>query len=633
MLANKLMSALSGGVEDKRYVDDVFSAYTYTGNSATQTISNGIDLAGKGGLVWIKGRSTAYTHSLYDTARGAPNRLSSETTGAQISDTSSLTSFSSNGFALKTISNVNQTSQTFVSWTFRRAPKFFDVVTWTGNGANRTIPHALGQEVGMMLVKRTNSAADWQVYHRSLTNTGYMVLNSTAVKATGATRWNSTTATTSNISLGADATVNASGGAYVAYLFAHDPSADGIIQCGSFTTDAGGNATVNLGWEPQYLMVKTSSAVGDWWLQDTSRGMPNGTSGKLLWANYSNAEADSNFSKPNATGFTGTYNSDGTYIYLAIRRPNKPPTTGTQVYNAIARTGTGGAATVTGVGFAPDLAVIRQRASTTLHFNLVDRLRGATKVLFSSSSDAEGTYAQTVTGFDVMDGVRLGTDEPNTSGSALINHFFKRAPGFFDIVCYTGEGGVHTFPHSLGVAPELLIVKKRNAPDGSDEWQVYAAPLSAAGFLWLNSTMAYSAAGSMWNNTAPNSTLFTVGTYDGVNQYTTAYVAYLFASLLGVSKVGSYTGNGTTQTINCEFTTGARFFLVKTTSTAGSWWVFDSARGIVSAFDPALQLNSTAAEISSADAVDPDPMGIIVNQEATCSLNAAGVSYVYLAIS
>lgn len=222
------------------------------------------------------------------------------------------------------------------------------------------------------------------------------------------------------------------------------------------------------------------------------------------------------------------------------------------------------------------------------------------------------------------------TGSTNLSGWNYVVHSFRRAPGFFDVVCYAGTGVARAVPHGLGVAPELMIVKDRSL--GGVGWPVFCSKLTNTDTLRLNETGAkfYS---EFWNLTAPSGILFHLGSVPSVNANGYTYVAYLFASLPGISKVGSYTGNGTSQTINCGFSTGARFFLVKATSTTGNWWVFDSARGIVSSFDPSLALNSTAAEVTSADAVDPDPSGIIVNQEATCSINTAGVNYVFLAIS
>jgi hypothetical protein len=116
------------------------------------------------------------------------------------------------------------------------------VVTYTGTGVNRTVSHNLGSVPGCIIVKRTDTTGDWQVYHRANTanpETDYLVLNSTAATADSNTRWNDTAPTDAVFSLGTEATVNASGGTYVAYLFAHDAGGFGddgeqnVISCGS----------------------------------------------------------------------------------------------------------------------------------------------------------------------------------------------------------------------------------------------------------------------------------------------------------------------------------------------------------------------------------------------------------------
>jgi hypothetical protein len=110
-------------------------------------------------------------------------------------------------------------------------------------------------------------------------------------------------------------------------------------------------------------------------------------------------------------------------------------------------------------------------------------------------------------------------------------------------------------------------------------------------------------------------------------------VAYLFATCPGVSKVGGYTGTGTTQTINCGFTGGARFVLIKATSTTGDWYVWDSARGIVAGNDPYLLLNSTAAEVTTTDWVDTAATGFELSNAGGNLANSSGVSYIFLAIA
>ena len=623
---------LAGGGAETLYVDDVFSAYTYTGNGSTQTITNGIDLAGKGGMVWSKARTSAiYGHALLDTARGINNLLYSNLSNAQSVPGNSVTAFNSNGYAIGAESLVNDSAYNYVSWTFRKAPKFFDVVTWTGNGANRTIAHSLGQEVGMILVKRTDTTSAWQVYHRSLSNVQYLVLNTTAAQASDATRWNSTTATTSVFSLGTEAAVNASGGTYVAYLFAHDTGTDGIVQCGSFTVTGGARQTITLGWEPQYLLMKSVTNAETWEVLDTSRVLTTDSTAAMLQPNSSAAESAAGTSmgaRLTATGFTAQ-NSNATYIYLAIRRPNKPPTVGTQVYNAIARTGTGAAATVTGVGFAPDLVALRSRSGTT-GGRWEDRLRGATIEISSNATTVEAAVAQSLTAFG-MDGFALGTDgDWNTSAATYISWCFKRAPGVFDEVCYTGTGANHTESHSLGVAPELWIIKDRSA---ANDWAVGCTALANTEYVALNATDAKATGATYWNSTYPTASVFSLGTMARVNTSTNKYVAYLFATKAGISKVGSYTGTATTNAIDCGFTTGARFVLIKRTDSTGDWYVWDTVRGIIAGNDPYLLLNSTAAEVTSTDYIDPYTSGFELSSTAPAAINASGGTYIYLAFA
>ena len=195
------------------FIEDVFSTYLYTGNGSTQTITNGIDLSGKGGLVWLKERSPSTTpHKLYDTIRGAATSLQSNTTaGSQFPD-AGVTAFNSNGF---TIDNSNFTSNvnnaTYVSWTFREQAKFFDVVTYTGNGSTQNISHNLGSVPGCIFVKCSSvSGQDWFVYHRTQGN-GYGLLNTTDIWGTFTGYWNNTAPTSTQFSVGTSNGVNGSG--------------------------------------------------------------------------------------------------------------------------------------------------------------------------------------------------------------------------------------------------------------------------------------------------------------------------------------------------------------------------------------------------------------------------------------
>ena len=642
MLANKALSAAPSAVPV--YVEDVFSTYLIDGSNSLLTIQNNIDLLGKGGLVWQKdrllGSGGLSNHYLEDTVRTAEDVIYSNTTGAQSTGGGVVTEFLNNGFKTYVI---NGSSGSQVSWTFAQQEKFFDVVTYTGNDGTQTINHNLGSVPGCIIVKATSASSQWWVYHRSVGNTGALKLNSTDATITANTLWNDTTPTSTSFTVGSS---NSSDGvSYVAYLFAHDAGgfgasgSDSVIKCGSYTGNGSSTGPViDLGWEPQWILIKNTSSAQNWYLLDNMRGMPVGSADANLIPNLSNAESDSTVLSPTATGFqldtAGSPNNNGdTFIYIAIRRgPMKTPTSGTSVYSGVARSGTSAAATITGVGFAPDLVSVKRRDDTG-GWSWQDRLRGPTIGLVPSSADAEDSGVGSFTSF-TMDGAVTGTGaNSNVSGRTYINHFFKRAPGVFDIVCYTGTGSNTTISHNLGVAPELWIVKGRDT--AGETWNVGSTVLAATERLILASTAAKDTVATMWNSTYPTSTVFSIGTAGGSNTNTKKYVAYLFASVTGVSKVGSYTGNGSSQTINCGFTTGARFILIKQTDSTGNWFVYDSARGIVSGNDPQLSLNNSDGEDSPGyDAIDPDNSGFIVNNNAAYHpININNATYIYLAFA
>ena len=629
------------------YIEDVFSTWLYTGTGAALTITNSIDLSTKGGLVWCKARSVGNHGRLFDTARGVQKAIYSSLTSGEATESTALTAFNADGFTLGSNDNINGSGATNVSWTFRKQPKFFDVVTYTGNGANRTISHALGAVPGCIIVKRTDTTAAWAVYHRSLANTQYLVLNTTAAADTGATWWNSTTPTSAVFSVGTDASVNASGGTYIAYIFAHDAGGfgltgtDNVISCGSFTTNSSGFANVNLGYEPQWVMFKSSSSTTTGWeIYDQMRGW-NTTGGtrKILIANTSAAETSADQTTyqfiPTSTGFTFDVNvagyRDTTFIYIAIRRgPMKVPTTGTSVFAPAIRTGTSATANITSAGFPVDLALIGRRNTDGL-VTAWDRLRGAPLRLITSNTNAESSTANGLTGFDSMTGFALGAN--NTVNDSTYNYVdwdFRRAPSFFDVVCYTGNGTAgRTVSHNLAAVPELIIGKTR---DSAIKWTVYSAPVGNTAALFLNLTDTPETGSYFWNNTSPTSTNFTLGD-SAINNNTVTAVAYLFATCAGVSKVGSYTGTATTKQIDCGFTAGARFVLIKRTDSTGDWYVWDTARGIVSGNDPYLLLNSTAAEVTNTDYIDTYSAGFEISSTAPAAINASGGTYIFLAIA
>ena len=657
-MSSLLLSALATGSSGQRapYVDDVFSTYLYTGNGSTQTINNGIDLAGEGGLVWSKqrnGTNAAYADNLLiDTVRGRDYKLhtNSTTPNTEILPSHLFESFNTTGYTVNNYGYLNSSNSGFVSWTFRCSERFFDVVTYTGNGtSNRNIPHSLGITPGMVIVKNLSQLSDWYVYHRSAA--GDLTLNQTGSADTSRghskiVSVSSSSFVLSDAQLGSIFPVNNNGDTFIAYVFAHDPTAEGIIQCGSYTGN--GSATgpeINLGWEPQYLLIKNASSSANWVIQDVMRGFDQ-TQLKDLAANLSNAEdingGGAKFLSPTATGFSihtnsGAWNGSGnTYIYLAIRRPNKPPTSGTQVYNAIARAGTGAAATVTGVGFAPDLVMCQARspANLTSGASVASRLIGTPYLRTSLGNSEINSLSNSFSGF-LQNGISIAgaaSDWNDVSlGTTYINHFFRRATGFFDVVCDTGTGAAHAIAHNLTKVPELIIRKSRSA---ATQWEVWHSALAATEKLVLNGNAAKVTDATAWNSTLPTATQITVGTGASVNANTATFVTYLFATLDGISKVGSYTGNGSTLNIDAGFgANGPAFILIKRTDSTGDWYLWDSARGIVSGNDPHLSLNTTAAEVTTDDSVDPTAGGFAVNQNTATNINVSGGQYIYLAIA
>jgi hypothetical protein len=642
-----------GNPSPDKFIENLFSTYLYTGNGATQTITNGIDLSGKGGLVWIKDRLTNGSDNyLQDTNRGSTKVINSNNDSAEVTRTNAVTSFNSTGFSLgaDSFGNVNANNASLVSWTFRKQPKFFDIVTYTGTGANRTIAHNLGSVPACIMVKQLTSN-EWHVYHRGIANTQYLVLNAFNGVATNGTTWNSTTPTSSVFSVGTDTVVNGSGSTYVAYLFAHDAGGfgalgtDNVISCGNYTGN--GSATgpiVTLGYEPQWIMIKQATITGgNWQIIDNMRGMPVGTADAALLANTSGIEASTEYLSPTATGFqitstnaqvnTNTYN----YIYIAIRRPMKTPTTGTEVFSPLYRQGNG-VQTALSAGFAPDSAWTGQVSNNGSAFrSVVDRLRGVnvsgtgTGLITQVTQNEAGSYANEYVSFD-QNGITVstGSNQLGNASSAffLSYYFFKRAPGFFDEVCYTGTGANTTQAHNLGVSPELWIVKGRS---GATAWQVGSTALANTEYLVLNTTAAKTTGATRWNSTYPTLSVFSLGTATEVNTSAATYVAYLFATVAGVSKVGSYTGTGATQTINAGLASGARFVMIKRTDSTGNWFVWDTARGMVAGTDPRIALNTTDAQ-SNANWVYTTSSGFqIVTTDA--SVNASGGTYIYLAIA
>ncbi len=639
-------------------VDEVFSTTLYDGSSSAQTINNGIDLSGEGGMVWIKERSASQSdHALHDTERGIKNPIFANHTVAEntyyASNNLGITAFNSDGFTVASGVNMNDAGDTAVSWTFRKAEKFFDVQTWTGNGATTQISHSLGSTPGFWLFKRTDATGQWWTGHYDGTTTRLLQLESTTDASTSPhLAWgdfpnNSTVIPPTSTYVTFSEYLNVSGASFVGYFWAsHNndgefgPDSDqDIIKCGSYTGNGSTTGPViDLGFEPQWLMIKRTDTGGagyNWFIFDAMRGMPVGGADQYLSANLTDAEAGSSERfKITPTGFqlastSGSFNaSGGNYIYMAIRRgPLTAPTDATNVFAPVNHPNDASDVLVS-PGFTTDMVLTTKRAEISNRY-VATRLTGA-RVLKTNATTAEsGDYSQYME-FDHQNGVFWKDLWGNQSA---IDYHWKRAPSYFDVVCWDGNSTEpRNHPHGLTVIPEMIWLKRR---DTTKDWYVYHKDLDASApetkYLSLHTTHgAYG--GGHWYNTAPTSTVFTTSDSPHTNASGGSYIAYLFATVAGVSKVGSYTGSNSDQTIDCGFASGARFVLIKCTTDTQNWAVWDAARGIVSGNEPYLVLDRSDAEITGQDRLDPHSSGFTVAGNFTTG-NAAGQSYIFYAIA
>jgi len=255
---------------------------------------------------------------------------------------------------------------------------------------------------------------------------------------------------------------------------------------------------------------------------------------------------------------------------------------------------------------------------------IIDTVRGATKRLRPHSNDTENTDTDGLTAF-TSSGFSLGNDTGynyNTGTYISLNWLKKEA--FFDIVTYSGTGSARTISHSLGSesVPEMIWIKGRS---NTSDWSVFHTSTGATKSLHINENYA-AQNDTRFNNTAPTATHFSVGGGNAVNGSGRTFTAYLFTTLAGISKVSSVVHSGTTD-VDAGFTNGSRFVLLKRTDAAGDWYIWNSVSGVVSGDDPYLLLNSTAAEVTNTDYIDPYSAGFTL----TSSLTAG--TYMFYAIA
>jgi hypothetical protein len=348
--------------------------------------------------------------------------------------------------------------------------------------------------------------------------------------------------------------------------------------------------------------------------------------------------------------------------FLSLNTFNLPDSTivkGNTVMDATLYTGTGANLTVTNAGaFKPDLVWAKSRSNAYYH-HLVDSVRGVNRDLNSNDTLAEFNYSSggSVTAFN-SNGFSLGTqaNEINTNAATFVAWQWQAGQGSsssntngtitstvsvnasagFSVVTYTGTGANATVGHGLGVAPAMVITKSRSGISDWNTYHAYANASPATGLVFLNSTSGFTSFATAWNNIAPTSSTFSLGTYGGVNTNGNTYVAYCWTPIAGYSAFGSYTGNSSADGpfIYCGFR--PKFIMIKGFSFAIDWYILDSATNTYNVAGAGLRPNLSASEVATStteNAIDFLSNGFKIRNNAAGVgyTNSSGQSYMYAA--
>ena len=637
-----------------------FAPYIYTGNGSTQNIP----LNFKPDLVWIKLSGQTRDHMLFDSVRGPspnrniiyPNRNYIQSTGAA----EYLSTFNNNGF---TVGNSNYTGASgvdYVSWNFKAGGAAvdntdgtitskvsvnntlgFSIVEYETSGV-QSIGHGLDAAPSMVIQKLYSASSRWTVYTATAGLGKYLQLDQADALTSDAyffSAINDSTFTTA---------WSGTNYKYINYCFTSKP---GFSKVGSYTGNGSTNGPmVNTGFEPAFVMVKGSSNSGSWLIYDNKRTSNNPRNKQLRADSDIGQTTSSNLSIDFFTngfqlkGSDTDYNGSGrTFIYLSMAAdgttstPTLANSFATELYN-----GNSSNQSIT-TGFKPGFVWMKGRNYADAS-GLFDSVRGTNFYLASSETAAQGGQASynTLTSFD-NNGFTLGndvTERINLSGKTYVSWSWKagildtidtngtitslvsanQAAGF-SVVKWTTSTSLATVGHGLGAPAELIIGKGIN---WSSSWPVYVLPVGNDKKMSLNDDPAASTS-TIWGNTTPTATTFNQD-FTGTANRTS--IAYCWRSITGYSKVGSYTGNGTA---GHNITTGfaAGFLMIKRTTGAGNWYMFDNKR-TTGVYSDQLIANLAAAE-ATGTYVSINATGFALNTAAS-GLNDNSATFIYLAI-
>ena len=515
------MAHAGGGGEKSTYVDDVFSTYLYEGNATAQgtvqQIVNGVDNT-EGGLVWIKSRG-GINHMLLDTARvsgGLPYELQADNNTAQAGPYAgyNITAFNDNGFKLEgNGGHTNQQGQNYVSWNFREAEGFFDIVTWEGNNTSgRQLPHNLGCIPGTVIVKQTDGTEDWTVYHRDTGKDVKLKLNTNGSTG-GTSSWNNVVPTSTYVELGANTAVNQTGKNYVAYLFAGGSSTEDGAHSIFYNSPSGtvrrilcgdsGNTTADFNFGTGDLTIecwiKCSASQGDYPRVVAFGPQWQAEMAALQWDHDSNANRVTFYCYNHSSSTTSPllksrifgFNNDGQYHHLAVTRSGNTwrlfvdgvledqetwsgSTNTANSYCTIGNT-PGSATTAWFGGYISNVRVVKGTAVYTSSFRPpTEPLTNITNTKLLCCNNLSGTAA-TVT--------PIALTETNINQNQIDNPFddpkgfkFGKDNDQNLVKCgsYIGAASHSTEVEvKLGFEPQWILIKDTQGSGGTDDWVIF----------------------------------------------------------------------------------------------------------------------------------------------------------------
>jgi len=661
-----------------------FNVVLYNGTSATHAITG---VGFKPDFVWIKDRSNGESHILNDSTRGAGNDLSSNTNSAQANRPTGFVSFDSDGFTLGADGGgvVNDSARgPYVAWCWKAGGgttssntdgtitstvqtnqvSGFSIVEYTGNGntSQESFGHGLNSTPELIIQKSIDTLStygtnNWLLGGSAVGAAGsWLEFNSQDAKQTDSNYWGNQlpSSTVVYISGSAERVHNESGKKFINYCFVEKA---GYSKFGTYTGN--GSATgpiVNTGFEPAFVIIKRTDSADNWSMTDNARNTTNPRN-KTLFPNLTQTELTSGYSVNYlSNGFQiadsggGVNANGGTFLYIAFGSdPSAAPTLPDSFANKI-YSGNGGTQSITGLGFSPSWVWAKRRSATedNAWFDIV---RGTEKQITSNKTNAQNNTTNAISSFD-SDGWTTGANNAlNTSGQTYVAWNWKINPlptintdgaiqsivsanqaAGISIVKWDGTGSASTVGHGLGSAPEIIFTKRLN---GSGDWYSFSTFLNsgtnpAYNFIKLNSSDAEivngSSGGSIWNSTSPTATVINVGTTLSGSS-SDSYIAYCFTSISGFSKMGTYTGNSSTQSI-----TGLGFqpnwLMIKQINGSNSWRIFDSARGLSAPQTLFANLDSQQdSESNTVSSFDSDGWTMGSQQ----GVNDNGDTYIYMA--